>query len=478
MEKGLKLMNKKRVKEVRGKSLKKRLVGSFMIVIFISVAAFEGLLIYFTRYYFYNNMESILTNQIKISSDFYSRYFSNVPLQDNILDNVDIFWKQTSAEVQIVNTNGEILMDSIGADITNKAEGNDFQDALKGGRGTRVGTIEGRKSRVMIISYPLKSGDKVIGVLRFISSLEGVDKIVNRISSIFIIIGAIAVLGATIVSVFLAQSIVSPIRKITSAAEEMAGGNLKVRVRENSDDEIGKLGRTLNFMAGEIQNRDQIKNEFISSVSHELRTPLTAIKGWAITLNDGELQDKEILSDGLRIIEKESERLSLMVEELLDFSKFVSGKVTLNKEKIQMNSIVEYIGKYLSPRAEREGIEFEVICEEAMPIIEVDPSRIKQLLINVIDNAFKFTGAGGKVTVNAFIEEDSVVITIKDTGCGISEEELPRVKEKFYKGKNSKSQNGIGLSICDEIANLHGGSLVITSAVNIGTTVRITLPLK
>lgn len=469
-------MDNKPGKEVRGKSLIKRLVGSFMLVIFISVAAFEALLIYCTRYYFYNNMEGILTNQIKISSDFYSRYFSNVPLQDNILDNIDIFWKQTSAEVQIVNTNGEILMDSIGTMITNKVEGSDYEKALRGEKGTKVGSIEGRNSKVMVISYPLKSGDNVVGVLRFISSLDGVDKIVSKVSVIFIIIGTIAIIGAGLVSIFLAQSIVSPITKITSAAEKMAEGNLKVRVQENSDDEIGKLGKTLNFMAGEIQNREQIKNEFISSVSHELRTPLTAIKGWAITLNDGELQDKEILSDGLTIIEKESERLSLMVEELLDFSKFVSGKVTLNKEKVQITSVVEYIGKYLSPRAERDGIEFIVSCEDALPIIEVDQGRIKQLLINVIDNAFKFTESGGKVTVNAAKEKNEIVIIIKDTGCGISEEELPRVKEKFYKGKNSKSQNGIGLSICDEIANLHGGSFIIESALNIGTTVKVTLP--
>lgn len=471
-------MEDKLSKEFRGKSIKKRLVGSFMLVIFISVAAFEGLLVYFTRYYFYNNMESILTNQIKISSDFYSRYFSNVPLQDNILDNVDIFWKQTSAEVQIVNTNGEVLMDSIGAMIKNKVESNDFKEALKGEKGKWIGAIDGRSSRVMIISYPLKSGDKVEGVLRFISSLDGVDRVINKICFIFIIIGVIVVICAGIVSIFLAQSIVYPIRKITKAAEKMAEGNLKVRVQENSNDEIGKLGSTLNFMAGEIQNREQIKNEFISSISHELRTPLTAIKGWAITLNDEELQDRDILRDGLKIIEKESERLTQMVEELLDFSKFVSGKITLNKEKVQVTSIIEYIGKYLSPRAERDGIEFIITYEEALPMIEADPSRIKQLLINVLDNAFKFTNAGGRVTVNALQENNNIAIIVKDTGCGINEEELPRIKEKFYKGKNSKSQNGIGLSICDEIVNLHGGSLIIESTLNIGTTVKITFPLK
>ena len=458
------------------KSIKKRLVVNFMLVILISVAAFEALLISFTKYYFYNNIEGLLTNQIKISSDFYSRYFSNVPLEANVIDNVDIFWKQTKAQVQIISPSGELLMDSIGIAEQHNARGIDFIEAIKGNKGRWIGRLN--EDKVIIISYPLKSDDRIVGVLRFISSLREVDKTIRKISLIFISIGAVVVVIAGVVSVFLAHSIIYPLKEVKMAAVEMAGGNLKIRIEKKQDDEIGRLADTLNYMAEEIEKREQIKNEFISSVSHELRTPLTAIRGWAITLNDGILEDKAVLQDGLNIIEKESDRLTSMVEELLDFSRLISGKITLNKRKINIKNIMEYITLYMEPRAQREGINFKAEWEENMSDIEADIDRIKQVLINLLDNAFKFTPSGGTVELKANKEKDFIIISVTDNGCGISAEDIPRIKEKFYKGKNSKSQTGLGLSICDEIIKIHEGELIIQSKVNEGTKVTIKLPLK
>lgn len=457
------------------KSIKARLVRNFMIVILISVVAFEALLIYFTRYYFYNNVEGIMTNQIKISTDFYSRYFSNVPLEDNILDNVDIFWNQTSAEVQIIDSSGKVLMDSIGFMPKSKMETTDVREALKGNKGVWKGKLE-YDGKVMAIAYPLKSDNKIVGALRFITSLDEVDKTVNKICIIFISIGIVVVLMAGLVSILLAKGITSPLKEVTKAAEKMAEGDFRTRVEKKQNDEIGILSDTLNYMAEEIQKKEQIKNEFISSISHELRTPLTAIKGWAITLNTDELKDRNILRDGLKIIENESERLTSMVEELLDFSRFVSGKVKLDTEPEDVCEIVKYIEKYMSPRAEREGLNFTVECSQQLPLVWLDRDRIKQVLINLLDNAFKFTPAGGNVSLNTAAANGWITICVTDNGSGINEEDLPRVKEKFYKGKNIKAHAGIGLSICDEIVRLHGGELVIESKLNEGTSVLVKLP--
>ncbi len=258
----------------------------------------------------------------------------------------------------------------------------------------------------------------------------------------------------------------------------MASGQLSSRSTKKYDDEIGKLSDTLNSMAEELSHKDELKNEFISSVSHELRTPLTSIKGWAITLNTTDLDDKELLRDGLDIIEKESDRLTGMVEELLDFSRFVSNKITLRVKNINIVDVIEKVKKQLEPRAKREKINFVLEKDDDSIEIMADENRIKQVLINVIDNAFKFTPENGEVKITVKNKQEYVNIAVKDTGSGISKEDLPRVKEKFFKGKSSKSQNGLGLSISDEIVKLHNGTMDIYSEIDKGTEVVIKLPLK
>ncbi len=463
------------IKKKSAKSIKTRLVSNFIVIILISVIAFETILVYFTQYYFYNNAENALTNQIKISSEFYSKYFSNVPLEENIIDNVDVFWKQTDAQVQIVDITGKILLDSVGIEHKEILKSSDFNDALSGGKGIWIGKAEHADDKVMVVSYPLKSDQEVVGVLRFISSLTEVDKVLRNIMLIFISIGVIVIVIAGAISLLLANSIIHPLQKVTDGAELMASGNLKIRVKKQQNDEIGRLASTLNYMAQEIENREKIKDDFISLVSHELRTPLTSIKGWAITLKNVDPNDKKIFDDGLTIIEKESDRLTGMVEELLDFSNYVSGNFTLHKEKTDLREVFDFIDKHMSQRAVREGIQFYVFCEE-LPLLEIDKDRMKQVLINLLANAFRFTPVQGTVTLKAYEERDSITIIVKDTGCGIKEEDLSRVKEKFYKGNHSGSQTGLGLAICDEIVDMHEGSLTIKSKIDIGTEVIVTLP--
>ena len=292
-------------------------------------------------------------------------------------------------------------------------------------------------------------------MLRFVTSLVEVDKVILRISIILVIIGVGVVLIAGMASIFLSNTIVKPIEEVTNMARRIASGRFNERITKKRDDEIGELSDTLNFMADEIIKNDKLKNEFIGSVSHELRTPLTSIRGWAMTIRTGDLEDKSEILDGLEIIEKESERLTNLVEELLDFSKFVSGKIALKKDYVDIKNTIGYIQKQMAPRALRQNINFKIELEEDLPIILLDENRVKQVLINVIDNAFKFTSEQGSIEIKVTTESDNLLINVKDSGVGIPKEDLPRVTEKFFKGNSSKSSNGIGLSICKEIVDLH-----------------------
>ena len=458
------------------KSIKTRLIVSFIIIILVTVVSMEAFLIQIIKQIFYANLEVNLRHEVNTSCEIYDKYFSYNSLNDNILNNVDTFWKQTAAKVQITDLAGNILMDSKGDIPKNALATQDIVDSIKGKQGLWIGKTG--TENIMAVSAPLKSGGNIVGVLRYITSLRIVDEEVRDLAEVFIYIGIVVIAVSIVLCIIFARAVTKPLKQVTITAMEMAAGNYLIRNKKKHNDEVGKLSDTLNMMAQEILKKDELKNNFISSVSHELRTPLTAIKGWALTLKGGCINDAELLMDGLDIIEKESNRLTIMVEELLDFSKFISGKIKLKSEKVDINRLMCDLRNIILPRASKDGIDFQMVCDKSMPCITSDENRLKQIFINILDNAFNFTPAGGKVYFEASFTGKSIKFIIRDTGCGISANELPMVKEKFYKGKSSKSKNGIGLSICDEIIKMMNGAFEIKSEADIGTEVLITIPFQ
>lgn len=457
-------------------SIRKRMTLGFIFIILLTVLILEVLIINIVRVNYYNNLEANLHNQLKVSCELYARYFSDASLSDNVLNNVDTYWKQTNAQVQIIDKDGTVLMDSIGYMPGKDEKLQDVQEALETGKGTWTGKASYDSSWIMAVSRTLTVDGSTVGVLRFISTLREVDSDVRAVTKVFIIIGLIVAAASVLLSFLLSNTIVIPLKKVTSVAARMASGDFHIRSKKSYNDEIGKLSDTLNYLADEIDKRDKLKNDFISSISHELRTPLTSIKGWAVTLMEIGQDEREVHDTGLDIIEKECDRLTAMVEELLDFSRLVSEKLSIKKEKVQLEEFVDTVGRQLMPRSAREGLRFNVEVEGELPEISTDGNRLKQVIINILDNAFRFTPAGGNVLFKTVASGGEIIFTISDTGCGIPLNEMPYVKEKFFKGKNSKLGNGIGLSICDEIIKLMNGSFSVYSTENIGTKVVIRIP--
>ena len=458
------------------RSIKNQLLKGIFIIIFSTVMFLNILLMIFVRKYYYDNTEDLLKNRIQVSINFYTKYFSSKSLVETTYDNVDTFWNENNAQVEIFDADGSLLMDSIGIKDLKLINAPDVSKALKGESARWIGKVDYYGNKVMAVSYPLIIDGDIIGVIRFITSLEAIDGVITNIMIIFSGITIAVLIVGILLSIILANSIINPIKYLNEVAEKMGSGNLSIRSSIDSKNEIGQLSNTLNFMANEISKREQLKNEFISSVSHELRTPLTAIKGWTITLNNDET-DKETLKLGFQIIEKETDRLSLMVEELLDFSKLINEKVTLELQSVSINEFINHIESFMCPRANKEDRNLKFITE-ADGNMYVDSNRLKQVFINLLDNSFKFTEVEGSIIFTTTKFNDKIKFVIEDDGCGILEEDLPHVKQKFFKGKNSKSQNGIGLSICDEIIKLHDGVFNIYSKVGIGTKIEIIIPIN
>lgn len=460
------------------KSIKTRLVKNFMLVIIISVVILEIVLTNSIKEYYYKNVENILSSQVEYSTDFYSRYFTSFDLQDIVIDDIDLFLSYTNAQVQVLSLEGELLMDSLGVSYDEPISTLDVLKAKNLEKGVWVGNVDYATSSVMAVSMPLMNNQEPIGIVRFISSLEETNRVIKNISLLLMGIGIIVIVISGLLSIFLANSIVKPLLEVTKVAEKMADGQLKVRSHIKLEDEIGRLSNTLNYMAEELLKKEQIKNDFISSISHELRTPLTSIKGWAITIKPEKKEDNELLIDGLEIIENESDRLADMVENLLDFSRFISGRIGLEKDVFNIRETLQMIYKQYIPKAKENHIEFKLNISEDVNLLLGDENRIKQILINLLDNALRFTESDGEVVLSSYIEDEYLALEVKDDGIGIPEEDLSNVTEKFYKGKNSKSNSGIGLSICKEIVDLHEGKLTIDSKENIGTKVKVLLPIK
>lgn len=466
-------------KRIGFKSLKVRLIRNLILVLLISYIATVLILISFVRSYFYNSYAVNIESRIKVRAEYYrNTYAPYSSLISNIYDDKDNWWNEEGMRVQIFDIEGNLILDSYG-DV-----GNDFQNikeevrkSLNGIRSKKIYTNQSSGEHLIALIEPLKSSERVVGVLVFTSSLAEVDYNIFRISILFFVIGGIVSTIAAILGVILGRRLVEPINNLTETTQKMAKGDLTIRNVKTYNDEIGYLSDNFNAMARELKNKEDMKNEFISSVSHELRTPLTSIKGWAATLKDPST-DSELMNIGLGIIEKESDRLRGMVEELLEFSTMVSGKLKLNLSLIDVEDLIQFVSDYFIERSRNEKKIFKINnSDEAEPFMG-DLNRIKQVIINLIENSFRFTSEGDTIELKINQNDDFTRISVSDTGIGIPSHELSKVKEKFFKGKHSKSQNGIGLSVSDEIAKSHGGSLNIESRYGEGTEVTFEIPRR
>lgn len=270
-----------------------------------------------------------------------------------------------------------------------------------------------------------------------------------------------------------------PLKRLTEHANRIANGSYGVHIEEFDEDEIGYLAEAINGMSEKAAVAENNRTEFISQISHELRTPLTAITGWAETI----AFDPAVQGDSLRginIITKEAERLTNMVKELLEFTRIQDGRFNLRLELIDIAAELEDALFTYGELMRQGGMQVNYTApENEIPLIPGDPERLKQVFLNLLDNAMKHGGEGGQIDVALKEDNGKILITVRDHGNGIPKGELPHVKEKFYKGSSKNRGTGIGLAVCDEIVSRHKGSLDIANAPEgRGCIVSITLPMN
>ena len=463
-----------------GGGLRKRwLLNTASVVFALGLVCVLAVTASFSSYY-YSNMESDMTYRARTTTEFFAKYIDQTynEFYLSCITYAQTFEDKGILELQFINTDGELVASSFGPWAGKSPSTPDIADAVSSRYSAPyVGKDPNTGERIMAVSCPMVySSGEVIGVLRYVTSTRKVD---GQIGMVGVVCGLVLLIILTVIilsSNYYLKSIMNPVAEISEKAKRIASGSYGVQIKTPYKDEIGELADTINEMSSKIAQNEKMQAEFISQLSHELRTPLTVINGWSETLLADENMDADT-RQGMKIISSEAQRLTEMVMDLLDFTRMQDGRMTLAVETCDIRSEYEDTVFMYSSRLAQDGITLEYLENDCdVPEIPCDPKRLRQVFLNILDNAAKHGGAGKRIETDICFENDQVVVRIRDYGPGIPEDEIPLVKKKFYKGSSSVRGTGIGLAVCDEIVEMHGGSLTLENAEGGGTLVTVRLP--
>ena len=393
---------------------------------------------------------------------------------------VEQFADKDKYEFMLLDGYGGVIASSSGTGADGIVVQDDFNKAQDAPDGVGVAiyrTASGETVMAVCSLVPYAAED--VAAMRLVTSLTLVQA---QLKSVFIVslIVVAAILGFTVASgLYFVRGIVVPLGQVERIAASIARGELDVRLPVTGDerDEVDRLRGTINQMAEGLEETEKMKNEFISSVSHELRTPLTSIRGWVETLRTLDDPTDENYRKGLEIINNETARLYNMVEELLDFSRLQNGRLKMECRPLDLVAELTDAVLFCEARIQREGLLLAYAEPEEMIPVYADPDRLRQVFINILDNAIKYSAPGGRITVKLWAGEYKAFVEILDQGRGIPPEDLENVKTKFYKGSNAVRGSGIGLALVDSIMTALDGTMDIQSTLGRGTVVTLGLPL-
>lgn len=328
-------------------------------------------------------------------------------------------------------------------------------------------------NKFMMIGLPIKIFSEISGVMILTMPLVPVEDTASILKWQLFYITLILLIAALLISFLISRSFTRPILEIKKASEKMASGNFNVRISTKKQDEIGKLAETINHLGQQLSKIEQLRKDLIANVSHELRTPLSLIRGYAETIRDvtGDFPEKR--EKQLEIIIEETERLNIIVEDILNLSQLQSGYIVLHKRPFLIREALAKVVSRYDVLSENTGVKI-IIDGTSEAYIEADETRVEQVLYNLINNAFNYTPNSGIITIRIMEITSSVRIEISDTGTGIDEEDIPHIWDRYYKAEkttNKKSVGtGLGLAIVKGVLEAHQADFGVESIKGQGTT--------
>lgn len=453
--------------------MKQQLVFRMMAVVTLVLLLLISVLSYGTYRYYYEYESDALLSHATTSAYLYpqAQVGFETPSAFSVLVRT---FGYPGTDLTIVDRSGSIVK-TTGQRTKQASFSQEQLDQLAAGESI-IQDYDVEDEHFLSVTTPIVTDDTSEFAISFTRPLADLDTLIREIWMTVITISVLVWLLALYTVIRIADRFVRPIRDVIEAADEMAQGDFDVTVDSNEKHELGALARTLTYLGAKVQQHQSTRNEFLSSVSHELRTPLTSIKGWTETIRGGDEKLSEETELGLSIIHSETERMIGLVEQLLDYTKIEESRLVLYRQELDLVALLRKVTVQLKQSIEDKHITLiERYPQKSVGLF--DENRLKQVFLNLLENAIRFSPDGGTLTIRFVQSERVAFISIMDEGPGISREHLQRITEMFYQAHVTKGSSGLGLAIAKELIEAHEGKLVIESDVGQGTTVTVLLPL-
>ncbi|MEG1946819.1 MAG: HAMP domain-containing sensor histidine kinase [Lachnospiraceae bacterium] len=459
----------------------KLLVGyvAFGILGFITIATFTSH--YTLKYVEQENAESLYRESNFIASSYAANYYRQTMTLEDVQSHLAAISTYLDSEIWIVDTTGNILMDSkttIPPDVPIK----NFDITSLGTRYYLIGHFYNSFSQDMLSVFsPITINYKVKGYVLIHKPIQQLLMFKDGFLNISYMTLAIIFLCAFVVLGLFTYTVYIPIRKITHAAKEYATGSFENQINIHTNDEIGYLADSLNYMASELSTLEDDQRKFIANVSHDFRSPLTSIKGYIEAIMDGTIP-YEIQGKYLTIILFETERLNKLTQSMLELNKYGKKGTMLDISSFDINNTIKLVVQASEGICKEKKISFELILTGKTLFVSGDINKIQQVLYNLVDNAIKFSHPDSSITIETTEKNEKVFVSVKDTGIGIPKDSIKKIWERFYKTDLSRGKDkrgtGLGLAIVKEIVSAHSENINVISTEGVGTEFIFTLPLS
>lgn len=450
----------------------KKLSIKLGILFFIIIFGLETFMFFFLHNALVNSriQEELFSLQSRGNShrDILERHFD-----EDTISHVTLMESEAVTDVVITNANRKILGSSFSSSKIQKyLVKPQAQIDVKG----QIVEDDWENEPYIITISPINSNGKTVGYIYMFQETASIQSLIERLNNHFFFAGLIALSLTFIVIILLSKALTKPLVKMKEATYQISKGNFSVTLPKTGNDELGELAESIKLLALNLNYLTKERNDFLASISHELRTPLTYIKGYTdiVMTRNIKNEDKEKY---LQIIVEETNRLSSLIEDLFSLAKIDKNSFVIQKQKVLLNNLLEKIERKLSPAFTEKQMNLIIQCPE-MTYLYADPSRLEQIMINLLDNAIKYSSIGSKTYVTVIPKNKTTEIIIKDNGKGIPEEDLSYIFNRFYRVEKSRTRSlggtGLGLAIVQELVYAQGGIITVHSKLNSGTTFILT----
>ena len=425
-----------------------------------------------------------LYEEATLIADTYATDLYNTEMSlDSVQKQIRALGTFMDADIYIINPSGRMVVNSFTApDPTGEVYIHDFDPSVTaGGRNYFVDHFFGEydEDRLSVLA-PISSDYRVRGYVCITKDYDDVNEEVYQLLNISYLELVVLFLLSMIILIFFTQLVYVPLRRITRATEQYAAGNMKYRVSVDSEDEMGYLAASLNYMASEIDTAEEDQKKFIANVSHDFRSPLTSMKGFLEAMLDGTIPP-ELHAKYLQVVLNETNRLTKLTNGLLMLNNLSTGGMLLCRTDFDINEVIRNVGASFEQTCRSRKIAIELVLTGKTLHVNADRDRIEQVLYNLVDNAIKFSHADSVVRIETTVKRSKVFVSVRDSGIGIPKADQKNIWERFYKtdlsrGKD-KTGTGLGLSIVREIIRAHGENINVVSTEGVGSEFIFTLPL-